>query len=52
MSSAIRMRDVEMNFSGGRDGSSYLALRGVNLDIREGESTPLACKQYELPRKE
>jgi NitT/TauT family transport system ATP-binding protein len=37
MPSAIRMRDVEMKFSGGRDGSSYLALRGVNLDIREGE---------------
>jgi NitT/TauT family transport system ATP-binding protein len=37
MSSAIRMRDVEMNFAGGRDGSSYLALQGVNLEVRDGE---------------
>ena len=37
MGSAISMRSVEMNFSGGRDGSSYLALRGVDLDIRDGE---------------
>ncbi|VTU26834.1 Bicarbonate transport ATP-binding protein CmpC [Variovorax sp. PBL-E5] len=37
MPSAIRMRDVEMNFSGGRDGSAYLALRGVQLDVRDGE---------------
>jgi NitT/TauT family transport system ATP-binding protein len=37
MTSAIRMRDVEMNFSGGRDGSSYLALRDVQLEVRDGE---------------
>ena len=37
MSSAIRMRGVEMNFSDGHDENSYLALQGVDLDVNEGE---------------
>ena len=37
MQPAIRMRDVGMNFSGGRDRSSYLALSDVQLEVRAGE---------------
>lgn len=37
MSSAIRLRGVEMSFSGGREQGSYQALREVELDVRDGE---------------
>lgn len=37
MQPAIRMRNVGMSFSGGRDGSSYLALSNVHLEVRNGE---------------
>lgn len=37
MSAAISMRHVEMRFSGDRDESSYLALRDVQLEVRDGE---------------
>src|SRR5690606_14992620 len=37
MQPAIRMRDVGMEFSGDRQGSSYLALSDVQLEVRPGE---------------
>ena len=37
MHPAIRMRGVGMTFSGDRSGSSYVALNGVQLEVRKGE---------------
>ena len=37
MQPAIRMHDVEMEFSSGRQGSSYLALSDVQLEVKQGE---------------
>jgi NitT/TauT family transport system ATP-binding protein len=37
MHPAIRMRGVGMTFSGDRGGSSYVALNGVQLEVRKGE---------------
>jgi NitT/TauT family transport system ATP-binding protein len=37
MNPAIRMLGIGMTFSGTRDGSSYVALNGVQLDVRKGE---------------
>jgi len=35
--SAVSLRDVALRFEGGRDGSDYLALQSVHLQVRDGE---------------